>query len=414
MSRLDKILFNEEPEEGSPQEEKPESEKKKKRQSWLIAAIIVAVLIAIALIVLAAYPLFHVSPLPHGVMISIGKEQTSPEISHFGEMPEAFRGTGRELPTEKSPSGKANYPASTSGALSLQEIYKQVLPSVVTVNVQGQIAGTGVVFSSDGYILTNAHFVSEEDVCSVTLQTGETAEAVLVGSDIASDLAVLKANKEGLQPARFGDSDSLQVGDAIAVIGTSTGSGFSAMMTDGIVSGLGRNIPLVSRTIDFIVTNAAINDGNSGGPLLNCFGQVVGIATVKFSSTRSGANKLGFAVPIAMAKPIVDGLIARGYAPGSSAIGVTVEDIPERVAIFYGLPSGAYVSEVATGSDAYKQGLRPGDVICAADGVAVLSSNDLMQQKNSHEPGEKMTLTVFRDGVYRDISVTLMESSPTR
>ena len=196
--------------------------------------------------------------------------------------------------------------------LTAQEIYQRVNPSVVTVLAQldGSVSvGTGVIFRSDGYILTNHHVLAGGRDCSITLDTGQSYEARYVAGDERNDLAVLKVELTGLPAATFGDSDQLAVGDRVYAIGNPLGVELRGTLTDGIVSAINRDVWVDGRTMTLIQTNAALNSGNSGGPLINAYGQVVGINTIKMSSSYSNIEGLGFAIPSASIRRLVNDLL---------------------------------------------------------------------------------------------------------
>ena len=215
-----------------------------------------------------------------------------------------------------------------TGGLSLQEIYEKNIPSVVSVSCTlsaGSASGTGVILSSQGYIVTNAHVIDGAKYIRVLLTDGREQDASLVGTDAVSDLAVLRIQADGLTSAQFGDSDTLRVGDSVAAIGDPLGVDLRGTMTDGIVSAINRDVSINGRTMNLIQTNAALNSGNSGGPLINCFGQVVGINTMKISAftDQAGVEGLGFAIPSTTVKEVVEQIIDYGYVPGRPTLGIS-------------------------------------------------------------------------------------------
>ena len=305
----------------------------------------------------------------------------------------------------------------TAGAvMSLQQIYQKVLPSVVSIVNLGQMGestGTGIIMSADGYILTNFHVIQNNVSLQVLLQDDSVYQAALVGCDETSDLAVLKIDAEGLTPAEFGDSDTLQVGDTVVTIGDPLGTQLRGTMTDGIISGINRDLVIDGRGMTLIQTNAALNSGNSGGPLINMQGQVIGINTMKMSSafTSASVEGLGFAIPISVAKDIVDELLAKGYVAGRPAIGITGESVPVTARTYYQLPAGVYVSGVEETSDAWRAGIRPGDIITAIEGTDIASVEELNTVKNRFEAGQTITLVVYRDGSHYQVDITLMDAA---
>lgn len=250
--------------------------------------------------------------------------------------------------------------------LSLQKIYENCLPSVVSITAytaddSGSSWGTGIVLSADGLIVTNTHVIDGCDSVTVALSDGtQYRDAKLIGADGQSDIAVLKIAAVGLTPAEFGDSAELQVGDGVVAIGNPLGEEFTGTMTDGVISAINRGISYNGHVMTLIQTNAAINEGNSGGPLINMYGHVVGITNMKMMSSYSSIEGIGFAIPTSGIAPVVDELISGGTVTGRPSIGITVGAVTEAVAEHYSIPNGLYVSSVAKGSDAEKQGVQEG------------------------------------------------------
>jgi len=303
-----------------------------------------------------------------------------------------------------------------AGTLSLQEIYAKCSPAIVSVSAYVSESsyhwGTGIVMTADGYILTNAHILDGTGSVTVALGDGTEYEALLVGDDARSDLAVLKIEAHDLICAEFGDSDLLQVGDQVAAIGNPLGEEFRGTMTDGIISAINRDIDYNGHTMTLLQTNAALNEGNSGGALVNMYGQVVGITNMKMISSFTSVEGLGFAIPTRQMKPVIDSLLANGAMLGRPAIGITVgKAIPESAKTYFDLPDGAYVTHVHPNSDAWAQGLRPGDIITAVNGVIIRSSDAITEAKAPLSVGDGMTLTVFRSGESFDIHVRLVDSN---
>ena len=299
-----------------------------------------------------------------------------------------------------------------SEEMTLQEIYKKTIPSVVSISTttaKGGATGTGIIMSEDGYIITNYHVVSGALEVSVLLNSGEEHTAAVVGGDETSDLMVLKIEEDGLTPAEFGSSDTMEVGDAVVAIGDPLGIELRGTMTDGIVCGINRDVHVGDRTLTLMQTNAALNSGNSGGPLVNMAGQVIGINTMKISSSYSGVEGIGFAIPISSAKPIVDELVEKGYVSGRPAFGISLETLDLGVVLFYNLPGRLYVTSVLESSDAYEKGIRQKDVIVAIDGVQVSTEDEFNTVKNTFVAGDVVTLTVYRQGGPVDIEVELMD-----
>ncbi|MGI5936266.1 MAG: S1C family serine protease [Oscillospiraceae bacterium] len=299
--------------------------------------------------------------------------------------------------------------------LSLQQIYKKCSPAVVaiTANVSGRgfYWGTGIILDENGYIVTNAHIIEGTESVTVTLHDDREFKAKLVGYDSRSDIAVLKIDAEGLPCAEFGDSSSLEVGDEVLAIGNPLGEELRGTMTDGIISAINRGITYNGHSMTLLQTNAAINEGNSGGPLINMHGQVIGITNMKMMSKYTNIEGIGFAIPTAVIKPIVDELIRQGFVAGRPAIGITVGNIPPMAEQYYTLPEGLYVTNVEKNSDAYKKGIREGDIITEANGTPVSSTEELNAIKDTMAVGDTLLLTVYRNGETFVVDVVLMDMS---
>lgn len=303
---------------------------------------------------------------------------------------------------------------SREGEMSLQEIYETNIPAVVSISAatgSGSSTGTGVVLSANGYLVTNYHVIRQALAIDVTLTDERELRATLVGEDPVSDLAVLRVDAEDLTPAQFGDSDGVRVGDSVVAIGDPLGVELRGTMTDGIVSAISRDVQVDGRVMNLIQTNAALNSGNSGGPLINRFGQVIGINTMKIGTLAdsSGVEGLGFAIPSATVKEIVNQLLSQGYVSGRPWLGIEVESYSTFYQRFYRVPKGVYVTDVQAGSPAEAADLRIGDIILAADGSAVTDMDALNTQLYTHAPGDSMTFSVYRNGRQGEVTVTLEE-----
>ena len=321
----------------------------------------------------------------------------------------------QKLDVQQSPQSVENRPVEMEQALSLQEIYEKVFPSVASISCvldNGTSSGTGIVMSADGYVITNYHVVDGARQIYVLLGENDRYAATLVGSDETTDLAVLNVEAADLTPAEFGDSSALRVGDMVVAIGDPLGTELRGTMTDGIVSAINRDLNLSGRQMTLIQTNAALNSGNSGGPLINCYGQVIGINTMKmssYSSTSATVEGLGFAIPIAAAKPVIDELIAQGYVSGRPAIGIRGQNLDLRAQFFYHMPSGVVVTEILEDSDAAQKGLETDDIIVGLNDVNISSLDDLVSAKNSLTAGDTVTLVIYRGGQYYKVEVVLMD-----
>ncbi len=299
-------------------------------------------------------------------------------------------------------------------------ISKQVGPSVVGVRVsykaqtffgttEAEGEGSGIVYSKDGHIITNYHVVEQAITdntakVQVILSTGDTLDAKVVGGDSITDIAVIKVEKEGLTAAIFGDSDAIEVGELAVAIGNPLGQEFAGSVTVGYVSAVNRTMTASGTTYNLIQTDAAINSGNSGGPLVSSSGKVIGINTAKISAT--GVEGMGFSIPINEALPIVEELITnkkivRPY------IGITGASIDEVDAKRYSLVEGVYVQAVDIKSPAELGGIRQGDVIVEVNGTKVLSVPEINVIKNKLKVGDKIKIKVYRDKEYKELTITL-------
>ncbi len=315
--------------------------------------------------------------------------------------------------------------------LSPGEIYSIACDQVVAVTTEityknyfgyttsGAVSGSGFIISSDGYILTNYHVI--EDAAkggyeiSVLTHDGSEYVASIVGHEAENDVAVLKIEAEGLSAATLGDSDAMAVGDSVYAVGNPLGE-LEYTMTSGMVSALDRDITTYDsesgsyNTINMFQIDAAVNSGNSGGPVYNNRGQVIGIVTAKYSD--SGVEGLGFAVPINDALAIAEDLITKGYVSGKAYMGISADTLPASVNQYYGLPAGAYVVSVEPGSCADKAGLEEGDIITALGDTPITGSDDLISVKKAYRAGDSTTITVSRSGGDIVLDITFDEEVP--
>ena len=298
---------------------------------------------------------------------------------------------------------------SSDGTLTLQEIYAKTIDSVTSI-ICDTGTGTGVVMTKDGYIITNYHVIQGSRKIEVLLSDGRQLPATAVGRDEISDLAVLRINANDLTPAVFGNSDQVQVGDTVVAIGDPLGVEFRGTMTDGIISAINRDVVTdQGRTMTVIQTNAALNPGNSGGPLINVYGQVIGINTMKIGDSVSpaGVEGLGFAIPSTTVKTIVDQLMTIGHVTGRPYLGIDTEEY--GVVMSYLLPPGLYISRVIDGTDAAAKGILPGEVLLEFNGVAVTTNYELQSALEKCEPGQTVTLVLYRQGARFSIDIVLGE-----
>lgn len=301
------------------------------------------------------------------------------------------------------------------GGLPLQQIYAENVHSVVSVSCTvsgGSTTGTGVVLTRDGYIVTNSHVVDDALTISIELTDGRSFPAALVGSDAVSDLAVVHIKADGLIPAIFGDSSTLQVGDSVTAIGDPLGKSLRGTFTDGIVSAINRDVPVGGRTMTLIQTNAVLNPGNSGGPLLNCFGQVIGITTLKIGSfvDTAGAEGIGFAIPSTTVKVVVDQLIRQGFVSGRPTLGIAGESVSLFYQRYYFMPAGLFITRVDPGSDAAAKGIQTDDILISINGTPVASMDDLNRALYLCEVGESVEAIIHRAGKQYRVTLTISES----
>jgi serine protease Do len=314
----------------------------------------------------------------------------------------------------QTPQSRENIPA--EGGLSLQDIYTKNIGSVVSIICQtrsGSNTGTGVVLSQQGYLVTNAHVVEDAQSVTVQLTDNRSFQASLVGSDEISDLAVLHIPAEDLIPAVFGDSSALRVGDTVTAIGDPLGVEFRGSFTDGIISAINRDVAVDGRTMNLIQTNAALNSGNSGGPLINCYGQVIGINTMKigvFANT-SGVEGLGFAIPSATVKDIVDQIINQGYVSGRPTLGISGDALSSFYQYYYRMPPGLYITKVDSGSYAAYYGIEEGDLLLSIDDHRITDMESLNTVLYNHQVGDIVTVVIYRGGQQYSVELTLIENT---
>ena len=300
--------------------------------------------------------------------------------------------------------------AAEGETLTAQEVYAAVNPSVVMVAVaideEKASIGTGVILTEDGYVVTNAHVIAGGLSAWVALDTGEVLDAELVGFDSNEDLALLKlVDGQGLPAARLGDSDACVVGDQVYAIGKPLGVELRGTLTNGLISAIDRQVTMEGRVMTMLQTTAALNNGNSGGPLINDQGQVIGINTMKMSGGKTATatvEGLGFAVPTRRVVAVINDIMATGAFHGIPSLGIYVGQEMQA--------DGAYqlvIYDVTEDYGAAEAGLLPGDVILAADGTEVHETWELLDMRGRHIVGESMVLTVQRGDQVFDADVTL-------
>ena len=274
----------------------------------------------------------------------------------------------------------------------------------------GYSTGSGFFLTADGYVVTNYHVVEGGSRFFVVTANNQQYEATLVGADNANDVALLKVEGSDFPAVTLGDSDALTVGDQVVAIGNPLGE-LTSTLTVGYVSAKERDVNTSGFAINMIQTDAAINSGNSGGPLFNMAGQVIGITTAKYSgSSSSGATieGIGFAIPINDVAKILEDLATKGYVSGGY-LGVSVSDMDAEAADYYGMPVGAYVKEVVAGSCAQRAGIQPKDIITAVGERKVESVNELSRALRDYKAGDTVEITLYRGGAEKTVKVTLDE-----
>lgn len=325
--------------------------------------------------------------------------------------------------TKTSNSGTTTTASSTSTANSTSEIVKKTADSVVEISTESVVtgsfaqqyvqqgAGSGVIISQDGYILTNNHVINGANSVKVRLRDGTEYDATIIGSDSDNDIALLKVSATGLSPATFGDSNSLAVGDYVVAIGNPLGE-LGGTVTDGIISALARKVTIEDTQMTLLQTNAQVNPGNSGGGLFNANGELVGIVNAKQSATE--VEGIAFAIPINNVLDILSDLKEYGYVTGKVDLGIDFTDITsDETAFYYGVnQTGCYVLSVDSGSNAEKAGVTRGDLVTKVNDTDVSSSSDITTALEKAEVGDTVTFTVSRRGTSKTISFVLEEYIP--
>lgn len=372
--------------------------KKKKNRGFKPFIITVSSVLAVAVIGLAVFGAMN---LAQGN--GIGGTSSSAGTGNSGG--------GPSMNIVNQPTTSSSSTAATGKEMTVEQLASKLTPAVVGVeiydltsqSVEPTAEGTGIVMSSDGYIVTNQHVVDGAQKIRVVLSNGKVYDTVkLVGQDTKTDVAVLKINATGLTTATFGNSDQLKVGQSVIAIGNPDGLTLQSTVTDGIISGLNRDLDSANSgtEMSYIQTNALINPGNSGGPLVNMYGQVVGINDMKITET--GFEGLGFAIPINTVQPVVDSIIKNGYVTGRVKVGISVYSLSSSQAAWYSYPSGLYVESIEQDSDAYAKGLREKDIITAINGVNLANDdpdtvyNTFYKEESKYKAGQTVTLKVYR------------------
>ena len=409
-----------------PQQEPPLEQAKKeirrgKHTGLKLAALLAAVAIVAALGGSALTAAIH----------ALGQQNMAQQeaVDTMAQQPEAEQPTEAAEPEAPYQLARKPLPAelpSNDGdkTLTPKQVYKMNVGTVcgiatqVTTNIWGQTAtascaGSGFVLTQDGYIVTNNHVVSgaDEGTIMVRLYSGEEYQADIIGTDSMNDVALLKIETEGLQAVTIGDSDAIEVGETVEAIGNPLGE-LTFTMTAGYISALDREINTDGTPINMLQTDAAINSGNSGGPLFDMNGNVIGITTAKVSGeTESGVTieGIGFAIPINDVMRVVYDLQQYGRVRGRAYLGVTLQDLDSTVAATYHLPAGPQVVTVTEGSCAANAGMQPGDIILEFEGREIGSYTDVVSALSKKKAGDTVTLRIYRAGAELDVTLTLDE-----
>ena len=308
--------------------------------------------------------------------------------------------------------------ANDGRALTPTQIFEKCNPAVVAIstekamrNMFGQStnrasAGSGFLISDDGVVITNHHVIDGADSIKVLMADGKTYDATVVGSDATADIAVLKIKASGLPYLTFGDSEAMRVGDTVCAIGNPLGE-LANTQTVGTISAMGREVNIDGIPAVMLQTDASVSPGNSGGPLINIYGDVIGIVSAK--SVDTGVEGIGFAIPASSAQANIADLQKNGYIQGRPYLGITADPDYSAFARQYRMPAGVYIASVETGSCAERAGLKVGDVILELGGDTVSDSATLQAAKLKHKAGETISLRYYRDGKEYTANVTLDE-----
>lgn len=331
----------------------------------------------------------------------------------------ASTSTSTVLQSDRTTTTVQTETVSAGEEMTVAEIYNAYSGSVVSIEVSTGTsvgAGTGFVITEDGYIVTCYHVIDGATDIAVTFIDSTSYEATLVGGDEDNDIAVLKIDATGLTPVVLGDSTQLQVGDTVTTIGNALGT-LANTTTTGVVSALDRAIEMSDGSvINVLQTDCTVNSGNSGGPLFNAYGEVIGIVNAKYSSSGSSSTAsiegIGFAIPYADVQDKITDLMEYGYITGKPSLGITVSTVSALDAQRYNMVVGAYVNSVTEGSCAETAGLQAGDIITGVNGTDITSYEELVNAKNQCSAGDQITLDVWRDGETFTVTVTLDEEVP--
>lgn len=374
------------------------------------------------LCVLLAFVLIVVTSFATVAVLGAGQQGTAQELSDAQAAIAELEKKVEQLQKDQGLAFAPDADVQPDGALTPAGVYAQNVEAVVaisnqglTTNIFGQVSqtassGSGFIISADGYVVSNYHVVAGANTLKVILSDGTEHAAELVGYDSSNDISVLKINGDNLPYVQIGSSDDLAVGERVAAIGNPLGE-LTSSLTVGYISAKDRLVNTDGTAINMIQTDAAINSGNSGGPLFNMYGEVVGITTAKYSGTSgSGATieGIGFAIPIDDVLGMIDDIREKGYVSGAY-LGVMVQDVSKEAIQFYGAPAGALVVEVTEGYCAQKAGIQAKDIIVDVDGAPVDSVAGLTKILRNYEAGDTAVVTVYRAGSEHTVTVVLDE-----
>ena len=408
----------------------PAPQKRRMPLGLRILIIVMSVLVAGSVIGFASYGIYAavnrdygITTLPGDQLIpnfpheNDGSDSETPGEDETPDTDESF--TPPDITVTPNTEGIILNKEPNTAELDIDAVYDKVIPSTVLVITQSgetQGTGTGIFATEDGYIITNSHVILNSKSVSVQVKTydGELHDAVVVGFDKTTDLAVLKIDGTGYMPAEFGDSDDLRMGQWVVAIGNPGGEQFSGSITRGVISGLNRSVGSYSSNgMTYIQTDAAINPGNSGGPLVNLHGQVIGISSAKIVSEQY--EGMGFAIPITGAKSIIDDLLAGGYVQGRVRFGIKGTAITQMQASMYDVPQGFMISEIDEDSCFNGTDVQAYDIITAIDDTETKSLEELANALLNYKPGDTAEIHLFRPnesgvgGEEFTVTVTLLE-----
>jgi len=400
-------------------EEKPEKTKKQKKdRKWLKT-------VAIALVCAILGSLGGAAIV--GSMLDDKIDELNSKVSELQDTSASMGEALEEAKAEKAADEAQTVAVSNSAGMDANEIYDMACSQTVGISTEYEVSGffgqtkpatvtgSGFIISEDGYIVTNYHVVEYSDKygyeLKVTLYDGTEYEAKIAGTEEDNDLAIIKIEASGLSPAELGESSSLRVGDTVYAVGNPLGD-LTFTMTTGTVTALNREITTneYSGSIEMLQIDAAVNEGNSGGPLYDKEGKVIGVVSAKSSGT--GIEGIGFAIPIDDVTRIADDLMTKGYVSGKAAMGITIntdENVISAMQSMYNMPDGAYVYGVNPKSAAEKAGIEKGDVITKLGDSEISGYSDLTSALKDYSAGDTASVTVYRSGEYLELSITFDE-----